>query len=59
VTTNGMECITLNKIHEDLISINKDLNRIRIFFDEDEFKLSGEKFLCVLRYYGILKQYHN
>jgi len=37
-----MESITLNKIHEDLLSIKKDLNRIRIFFDEDEFKLSDE-----------------
>jgi hypothetical protein len=36
------ESITLNKIHEDLLSIKKDLNRIRIFFDEDEFKLSDE-----------------
>jgi hypothetical protein len=37
-----MESITLNKIHEDLLSIKKDMNRIRIFFDEDEFKLSDE-----------------
>jgi hypothetical protein len=37
-----MESITLNKIHEDLLSIKKDLNKIRIFFDEDEFKLSDE-----------------
>jgi len=37
-----MESTTLNKIHEDLLSIKKDLNRIRIFFDEDEFKLSDE-----------------
>lgn len=37
-----MENITLNKIHEDLLSLKKDMNRIRIFFDEDEFKLSDE-----------------
>ena len=37
-----MESITLNKIHEDLLSIKKDMDRIRIFFDEDEFKLSDE-----------------
>ena len=37
-----MESITLNKIHADLLSIKKDMNRIRIFFDEDEFKLSDE-----------------
>jgi hypothetical protein len=37
-----MESITLNKIHEDLLSLKKDMNRIRIFFDEDEFKLSDE-----------------
>lgn len=37
-----MESITLKKIHEDLLSIKKDLNRIRIFFDEDEFKLSDD-----------------
>ncbi|MFA4955777.1 MAG: hypothetical protein WC556_02235 [Candidatus Methanoperedens sp.] len=37
-----MESITLNKIHEDLLSIKKDINRIRILFDEDEFKLSDE-----------------
>ncbi|HYN44958.1 MAG TPA: hypothetical protein VER35_03075 [Candidatus Limnocylindrales bacterium] len=37
-----MESITLNEIHEDLLAIKKDLNRIRIFFDEDEFKLSDE-----------------
>jgi hypothetical protein len=38
----SMENITLNKIHEDLLSLKKDMNRIRIFFDEDEFKLSDE-----------------
>jgi len=37
-----MESITLNKIHEDLLSIKKDMDRIRIFFDEDEFKLSDD-----------------
>ncbi len=37
-----MESITLTKIHEDLLSIKKDMNRIRIFFDEDEFKLSDD-----------------
>ena len=37
-----MESITLNKIHEDLLSIKKDMDRIRIFFDEDEFKLSDK-----------------
>ncbi|MBU4221800.1 MAG: hypothetical protein KKA10_09290 [Euryarchaeota archaeon] len=37
-----MESITLKKIHEDLLTIKKELNRIRIFFDEDEFKLSDE-----------------
>ncbi len=37
-----MEGVTLTKIHEDLMLIKKDLNRIRIFFDEDEFKLSDE-----------------
>ncbi len=37
-----MEGVTLKKIHEDLLLIKKDLNRIRIFFDEDEFKLSDE-----------------
>ncbi len=37
-----MEGVTLTKINEDLMLIKKDLNRIRLFFDEDEFKLSDE-----------------
>ena len=37
-----MESVTLKKIHEDLMLIKKDLNKILIFFDEDEFKLSDE-----------------
>jgi len=37
-----MESITLEKIHEDLLLIKKDLNKIRIYFDEDEFKLADE-----------------
>jgi len=38
----SMESITLEKIHEDLLLIKKDLNKIRIYFDEDEFKLADE-----------------
>ncbi len=37
-----MEVITLEKIHEDLLLIKKDMNKIRVYFDEDEFKLSDE-----------------
>ena len=38
----NMEIVTLNKIHEDLLLIKKDLSKIRVYFDEDEFKLSDE-----------------
>lgn len=38
----NMEVVTLEKIHEDLLLIKKDMNKIRVYFDEDEFKLSDE-----------------
>ena len=37
-----MESVTLEQIHQDLLLIKKDLNKIRVYFDEDEFKLSDE-----------------
>lgn len=33
---------TIEKIHEDIISIKKDLKRIIEYFEEDELKLSDD-----------------
>lgn len=35
-----MDGITLEKIHEEVSSIKKDLNKIRAYFEEDELELS-------------------
>ena len=34
--------VTLEKIHEDLLSIKKELNRIASYFEEDRLELSEE-----------------
>jgi len=35
-----MAVVTLEEIHEDLLSIKKDMNKIKIYFEEDELLLS-------------------
>jgi len=37
-----MAAITLEEIHEDLLSIKKDMIKIKIFIEEDNFELSDE-----------------
>ena len=38
----NMDGITLEKIHEDLLSIKKDIDKIKLYFEEDELELSDE-----------------
>jgi hypothetical protein len=35
-----MAVVTLEEIHEDLLSIKKDMKKIKIFFEEDDLLLS-------------------
>lgn len=37
-----MDGVTLEKIHEEVLSIKKDLNKIRAYFEEDELELSDK-----------------
>jgi len=37
-----MDSVTLEKIHEDLLLVKKDLNKIRAHFEEDGLELSDE-----------------
>jgi len=37
-----MNGVTLEKIHEEVLSIKKDMNKIRAYFEEDELELSDE-----------------
>ncbi|MBU3966932.1 MAG: hypothetical protein KKG76_06125 [Euryarchaeota archaeon] len=37
-----MTVVTLEKIHDDLLSIKKDMNKIKIYFEEDDLELSDE-----------------
>lgn len=37
-----MDGVTLEKIHEEVSSIKKDLNKIRAYFEEDELELSDK-----------------
>ncbi len=37
-----MNEVTLEEIHEDLLSIKNYLNKIMVYFEEDEFELSDE-----------------
>ena len=37
-----MTGVTLEEIHEDLLSIKKDMNKIKIYFEEDDLELSDE-----------------
>ncbi len=37
-----MDGVTLEKIHEKVLSIKKDMNKIRTYFEEDELELSDE-----------------
>lgn len=37
-----MALVTLEKIHDDILSIKKDMNTIKIFFEEDDLELSDE-----------------
>ncbi len=37
-----MAVVTLEQIHEDLLSIKKDMTKIKIYFEEDDLLLSEE-----------------
>jgi hypothetical protein len=37
-----MAVVTLEKIHDDLLSIKKDMNKIKIYFEEDDLEVSDE-----------------
>ncbi|MDI6859252.1 MAG: hypothetical protein QMC85_02025 [Methanocellales archaeon] len=37
-----MDGVTLEKIHEEVSSIKKDLNKIRAYFEGDELELSDK-----------------
>ena len=37
-----MTQVTLKEIHKDLISIKKDLHKIKIYFEEDDLELSDD-----------------
>ena len=34
--------VTLKEIHEDLVSIKKDVHKIKIYFEEDNLELSED-----------------
>ncbi len=38
----NMAEVTLKDIHKDLLSIKKDVNKIMIYFEEDDLELSDE-----------------
>lgn len=37
-----MTVVTLEEIHDDLLSIKKDMNQIKTYFEEDDLELSDE-----------------
>jgi|GEM_PF-1296516 len=37
-----MAAVTLEEIHEDLLSIKKDMTKIKLYFEEDDLLLSEE-----------------
>jgi hypothetical protein len=37
-----MAVVTLEEIHEDLLSIKKDMTKIKLYFEEDDLLLSEE-----------------